>query len=88
MQGNLNDIKRERGRENLTVKADRPIGEIAERCGLTLVEETPNGSDFKVKSESDAERMLKEMLESGIGVIKFDLREPSLHELFVEKCGG
>lgn len=88
MQGNLNDIKRERGRENLTVKADRPIGEIAERCGLTLVEETPNGSDFKVKSEGDAERMLKEMLDSGIGVIKFDLREPSLHELFVEKCGG
>ena len=41
-----------------------------------------------MKSESDAERMLKEMLESGIGVIKFDLREPSLHELFVEKCGG
>lgn len=88
MQGNLNDIKRERGRENLTVKADRPVGDIAERCGLTLVEETPNGSSFKVKSEEDAGRMLKEMLDSGINVIKFDLREPSLHELFVEKCGG
>ena len=88
MQGNLNEIKRGRGRENLTVKADKPFGEIAERCGLTLVEETPNGSSFKVKSEQDAEKMLKQMLESGINVIKFDLREPSLHELFVEKCGG
>ena len=88
MSGNLNDIKRERGRENLTVKADKPFGEIAERCGLTLVEETPNGSSFKVKSESDAEKMLREMLDNGINVIKFDLREPSLHELFVEKCGG
>jgi len=88
LQGNLNDIKRQRGRENLTVKADKPIGEIAERRGLTLVEETPNGSSFKVKSEEDAGRMLREMLDSGINVIKFDLREPSLHELFVEKCGG
>ncbi|MBQ3841927.1 MAG: ATP-binding cassette domain-containing protein [Ruminiclostridium sp.] len=88
MRGNLNDIKRERGRENLTVKADKPFGEIAQRCGMTLVEETPNGSDFKVRSEEEAGRMLKEMLESGINVIKFDLREPSLHELFVEKCGG
>ena len=88
MQGNLNDIKRERGRENLTVKADKPFMEIAERCGLTLVEETPNGSSFKVRSEEDAGKMLKEMIDSGINVIKFDLREPSLHELFVEKCGG
>lgn len=87
MSGNLNDIKRSRGRENLTVKADRPVNDIAQRCGLTLVEETPNGSSFKVRSEEDARQMLKEMLSSGINVIKFDLREPSLHELFVEKCG-
>lgn len=88
MDGNLNEIKRQRGRENLTVKADRPIGDIAERCGLTLVEETPNGSSFKVKSEADANAMLSEMISQNIGVIKFDLREPTLHELFVEKCGG
>ena len=87
MSGNLNEIKRSRGRENLTVKADRPVNDIAQRCGLTLVEETPNGSSFKVRSEEDARQMLKEMLSSGINVIKFDLREPSLHELFVEKCG-
>ena len=88
MQGNLNEIKRERGRENLTVKADKPFGDIAAECGLTLVEETPNGSSFKVANENDAGRMLKEMIDKGINVIKFDLREPSLHELFVEKCGG
>lgn len=88
MSGDLNEIKRSRGRENLTVKADKPFADIAAGCGLTLVEETPNGSSFKVKSEEDAGRMLKEMLDKGINVIKFDLREPSLHELFVEKCGG
>ena len=88
LQGNLNEIKRERGRENLTVKADKPFADIAENCGLTLVEETPNGSSFKVPSEESAGKMLKEMIDKGINVIKFDLREPSLHELFVEKCGG
>ena len=88
LQGNLNDIKRERGRENLTIKADKPFADIAAKCGLTLVEETPNGSSFKVKSEADARAMLNEMISQNIGVIKFDLREPSLHELFVEKCGG
>ncbi len=88
MDGNLNEIKRKRGRENLTIKADKPITELAQRCGLTLVEETPNGSSFKVSSEENAENMLKAMIENGINIIRFDLREPSLHELFVEKCGG
>ena len=88
LQGNLNEIKRARGRENLTVKADKPFADIAAACGMTLVEETPNGSSFKVGSEEAAGRMLKEMIDKGINIIKFDLREPSLHELFVEKCGG
>ena len=88
LQGNLNEIKRSRGRENLTVKADKPFADIASACGMTLVEETPNGSSFKVGSEEAAGKMLKEMLDKGINIVKFDLREPSLHELFVEKCGG
>lgn len=88
MSGNLNSIKRERGRENLTVKADKPFAGLAAKCGLTLVEETPNGSSFKVRSEEDAGRFLKEMIGANINVIRFDLREPTLHELFVEKCGG
>lgn len=88
MQGNLNEIKKGYGRVNLSVKADSPINDIAAQCGLTLVEETPNGTDFKVESEDQAQKMLKTMLDNGINVVTFDLREPTLHEIFVEKCGG
>lgn len=88
LQGNLNKIKKDYGRVNLTVKADAEFLDIAEECGLTVVEDTPNGTDFKVKSEEQAQSLLKKMLEKNINVVTFDLREPSLHELFVEKCGG
>ena len=88
LQGNLNAIKKSYGRVNLTVKADSPFLDIAEECGLKVVEDTPNGTDFKVSSEEQAQTMLRKMLEKGINVVSFDLREPSLHELFVEKCGG
>ena len=87
LQGNLNTIKKNYGRVNLTVKADSEFLDIAEECGLTVVEHTPNGTDFKVKSEEQAQSLLKKMLEKNINVVTFDLREPSLHELFVEKCG-
>ncbi len=88
LQGNLNEIKKSYGRVNLSVKADGEFLDIAEECGLTVVEDTPNGTDFKVKNEAQAQELLRKMLEKNINVVTFDLREPSLHELFVEKCGG
>lgn len=88
LQGNLNEIKKGYGRVNLSVKADQPFMHIAEECGLRVIEDTPNGTEFKVKSEEQAAGFLRKMLDSGINVVKYDLREPSLHELFVEKCGG
>jgi len=87
MQGNLNEIKKSYGRVNLTVKADRDFLHIADEIGLTVVEDTPNGTNFKVRSDEQAQDFLQRMLEQKINVVKFDLREPSLHELFVEKCG-
>lgn len=88
MQGNLNEIKKSYGRVNLTVKADQPFHNLAEECGLTIVEETPNGTDFRVAEEAQAHKLLSKMLENNINVVTFNLREPTLHELFVEKCGG
>lgn len=88
LQGNLNEIKKSYGRVNLSVKADSEFLDIAENCGLTVVQHTPNGTDFKVKDEAQAQELLRKMLEKDINVVTFDLREPSLHELFVEKCGG
>ncbi len=88
LQGNLNEIKKSYGRVNLTVKADDEYLHLAEQCGLTVVEDTPNGTDFKVKNEAQAQELLKKMIENNINVVTFHLREPSLHELFVEKCGG
>ena len=88
MQGNLNEIKKSYGRVNLTVKADQEFLPIAEEIGLTVVEDTPNGTNFKVHGDEQAQEFLRRMLEEKINVVKFDLREPSLHELFVEKCGS
>ncbi len=88
LQGNLNEIKKSYGRVNLTVKADGDFLDIAEECGLIVVEDTPNGTDFKVQSEAQAQTLLRKMLDKNINIVTFDLREPSLHEIFVEKCGN
>lgn len=88
LQGNLNEIKKGYGRVKLTVKCEGDITAMAKECGLTATEETPNGSSYNVKSEEQAHALLNKIIESEIPLIKYELREPSLNEIFIEKAGG
>lgn len=87
LQGNLNAIKKSYGRVKLTVKAEGNITQMAAECGLTVYEETPNGSSFNVSSEEQAHKLLNMIITSKIPLIKYELREPTLNELFIEKVG-
>lgn len=44
--------------------------------------------EIKVTGEEQAKNFLAELVENNITIIKFELREPSLHEIFVEKVGN
>ncbi len=91
LKGNLNEIKKGYGRVKLTVKAEGDIRPLAAECDLIVTEETPNGMSFNVKSEEQAHRLLGKIMENKIPLIKYELREPTLNELFIEsvkKAGG
>lgn len=88
LQGDLNEIKKSYGRVNLFVKCDEAFGEIVEKHGLTVISDTPDGMQLKVSGEEVAQAFLSDLLAAGKNVVRFELREPSLHEIFVEKVGG
>ncbi len=87
LNGNLNAIKKAEGRVNLLVKADADFMPLAEDCGLVMKENTPNGVCFTVANETQAHNLLKKMMEANIPPIKFELREPTLNEIFIERVG-
>lgn len=88
LQGNLNQIKKGYGRVKLTVKCEGDISAMAQECGLAATEETPNGSSFNVQSEEQAHMLLNKIIASGMPLIKYELREPTLNEIFIEKVGA
>ena len=88
LQGDLNEIKKGYGRVNLFVKCDEAFGEIVEKHSLTVISDTPDGMQLKVSGEEVAQAFLSDLLAAGKNVVRFELREPSLHEIFVEKVGG
>lgn len=88
LQGNLNEIKKGYGRVKLTVKCEGEITGMAAQCGLTVTEDTPNGTSFNVQSEQQAHALLNMIISSGIPLIKYELREPTLNEIFIERIGN
>lgn len=88
VQGNLNEIKKGYGRVNMFVKCDNPFNEIIAKHGLTVVNDTPDGTQIKVSGDDQAQKFLADLLAANCGIVKFELREPSLHEIFVEVAGS
>lgn len=87
LQGNLNEIKKSYGRVNLSVKTESDISGFVSASGAALVSEKEFEYNIKVSGEAQANELLKLIIENGVSIITFSLREPSLHEIFVEKVG-
>jgi ABC-2 type transport system ATP-binding protein len=87
LQGNLNEIRKSYGRVNLFVKSDVDIAPYISSFGLTIVGKTPSEYHLKVSGEAQAMDFLADMIGNKVPIIKFELREPSLHEIFIEKVG-
>lgn len=87
LQGNLNEIKKSYGRVNLFVKSDVDIAPYISSFGLNIVNKTPSEYHLKVQGEEQAMEFLAKLIGDRIPVVKFELREPSLHEIFIEKVG-
>lgn len=88
LTGNLNEIKKSYGRVNLFVKCEGDIERYIDQFGLVLANRTPEEYHLKVKDEAQAMAFLGRLVQDHVMVIHFELREPSLHEIFVEKVGG
>ncbi len=88
LQGNLNKIKKGYGRVNMFLKCEQNIDSYVKTFNLNVVNQTPHGYQIKVNDELEATKFLKKLVEENITVIRFELREPSLHEIFVEKVGN
>lgn len=88
LQGNLNEIKKSYGRVNMHIRCEENIDDIIEKFDFITVNKNAEEYEIKVKGEEQAKEFLAKLVENNISVIKFELREPSLHEIFVEKVGN
>jgi len=86
LQGNLRQIKRSYGMKSIGIKADYELDFLRDVAGVIKLEKNKEGAQITVESEDIAENIFKRVAEKGF-VRKFEVEEPSLHEIFIDKAG-
>ncbi|WP_346869856.1 ABC transporter ATP-binding protein [Clostridium sp. UBA5119] len=87
LSGNLKEIKKSYGRNHLILNCDGDVKELLEKANMKILNENQDYIELSINSEDEATSLLKEILSRNIQVIRFELREPTLHEIFIEKVG-
>ena len=87
LQGNLADIKKSYGRINLFIKAEQDLKAQIESAGVQILSSVGYSYQCRVTGDEQANALLKTLVDQSIPLVAFELREPSLHEIFVEKVG-
>ena len=87
LSGNLNDIKKSFGRINLSLKVEQDVTGEIKAVGAEIINEKEHEYRIRVTGDEQANQLLKRLIEKNIPVIKFDLSELSLHEIFVREVG-
>ncbi|MFB9325014.1 ABC transporter ATP-binding protein [Paenibacillus aurantiacus] len=87
VSGSLLDIKRSYGRCNLVLRSEQDLNPYLAAAGMHGVEASAHEWQIKVRGEDEANELLLRMTGQGVRLLKYEIKEPSLHEIFIEKVG-
>lgn len=87
LKGNLKEIKKSYGRNHLFIKCEGDIEDLIKETGMEVLNDNMEYMELMVSSEKDAQELLRKIVERNIPIIRFELREPTLHEIFIERVG-
>ena len=90
LQGNLKGIKAGYGHTKLVLGAPEAAYEMAEAAGLSCTEKRPAERIYALPEENAdtvCESLLRAILVRDIMPEKFELSQPTLHEIFIKKVG-
>ncbi len=88
LKGNLKQIKDSYPAKRIEINVKCDIKNYINELGLEKEKELDNNYIIKINNEEQANELLKKIINADIKVEKFELKRPSLNDIFIEKVGG
>jgi len=86
LAGDLRAIKQSYGKNTLQIEFTGPDS-FLNHPAVASVNRLGMGAEAKLKAEADPQQVLRAAVESGAQITRFELLEPSLNDIFIEKTG-
>ena len=87
LQGNLKEIKETYPANRVEIDTKQDIKNYIKDFGLEIETETNNNYTIKISDEEKAHKLLNKLIMDGINVDKFEIKKPTLNDIFIEKVG-
>lgn len=87
LKGNLQKIKNSYPANRLEIISKENIKEYLKEFELKLIKKVDNCYEIEITDEEKASGLLKKLVKENIEIIKYELKKPSLNEIFIEKVG-
>lgn len=87
LQGNLKQIKETYPANRVEIDVNENIDEYIKDFELEIENETDNKYVIKITEEEKVHKLLRKLVENEIKVNKFEVKKPTLNDIFIEKVG-
>lgn len=87
LQGNLKQIKDSYKANKLYISTKQDIKQYVEEQNLNIYLEKDNEYEIDIKEEEQGYKLFDELAKNNVQVEKFEIKKPSLHDIFIEKVG-
>ena len=87
LQGNLKEIKESYKANRIEIVAEEDIGKYINNESMKIEFSKNNEYSIKITNEKDAHQLLNKLVSNNIVVNKFEIKKPTLNDIFIEKVG-
>ena len=87
LQGNLKEIKETYPANRVEIDTKQDIKNYIKDFDLEIETETNNNYIIKISDEEKAHKLLNKLIVNEINVDKFEIKKPTLNDIFIEKVG-
>lgn len=87
LQGNLKEIKETYPANRVEIDTKQDIKNYIKDFELEIETETNNNYIIKISDEEKAHKLLNKLILDGVNVDKFEIKKPTLNDIFIEKVG-
>ena len=94
LDGGLTQVKAEHGTRNVALVLQDSQGRagaariLQDRTLVSRVDDSNRAFEIELASGADPQRLLRQLVESGASIERFELVHPSLHQIFLQRVGA